>query len=139
MNGNKSLKIFNTKTNGVNDNLSKQKLILCLIGAVTGLVNGLFGGGGGMVIVPFLIYLLKYPVKTAHATAIMIILPLSVLSGLLYASYVNVDLTALFVIGGGVIFGGVLGAFLLSKFTNKWLIVIFSVIMICAGVKMMLF
>lgn len=110
-----------------------------LTGAVAGIVNGIFGGGGGMLVVPLLIYVLKYPVQKAHATAILIILPLSLLSGIIYASYVNVSVYTLLCVGAGVILGGTAGALVLSKLSSKWLIVIFSVLMALAGGKMLFF
>lgn len=110
-----------------------------ITGVLAGVVNGIFGGGGGMIVVPLLIYVLKYPVQKAHATAILIILPLSLLSGVIYSTYVNVDMTMLYTVGAGVIMGGVLGAFALSKFSSKWLVAIFSVLMAIAGGKMLLF
>lgn len=110
-----------------------------LTGAVAGIVNGIFGGGGGMLVVPLLIYVLKYPVQKAHATAILIILPLSLLSGIIYASYVNVSVYTLLCVGAGVILGGTVGALVLSKLSSKWLIVIFSVLMALAGGKMLFF
>ena len=62
----------------------KEKLYLILTGVVTGLANGFFGGGGGMIVVPLLTFLLKMKTKSAHATAIAIILPVSVISAIVY-------------------------------------------------------
>ena len=39
----------------------KNKIYCVITGICTGIVNGLFGGGGGMLVVPLLIYLVKYP------------------------------------------------------------------------------
>ena len=110
-----------------------------MIGAVSGFINGLFGAGGGMVVVPMLIKLLKFKTKPAHATAILIILPLSLVSGLLYLSFGNFNVNVGVPTSIGVIIGGVIGAFLLSKISSKWVGIIFSVLMAAAGVKMMLF
>lgn len=110
-----------------------------LTGVLAGIVNGIFGGGGGMIVVPLLIYVLKYPIQKAHATAILIILPLSLLSGIIYASYVNVSVYTLLSVGAGVVVGGTIGAISLSKFSSKWLIGIFSVLMALAGGKMLFF
>lgn len=119
---------------------NKKNKIYCVItGICTGIVNGLFGGGGGMLVVPLLIYLLKYPPKNAHATAILIILPMSILSGIIYASFGNVRPDVLWAVGVGVIGGGIIGALLLSKFSSNVLIIIFSVVMAAAGVKMLFF
>jgi len=120
-------------------NQSKQKnlfAVLCGVGA--GVANGLFGGGGGMIVVPMLTGLLKYPTKSAHATAILIILPLSIVSGLFYVAF-GIQVKVLLPVLIGVIAGGILGALLLNKISNKWITVIFAVLMAAAGVKMLLF
>lgn len=106
-------------------------------GAVAGFLNGLFGGGGGMVVVPMLIGLLGYPPKKAHATAIPVILPLSVVSGLLYAVFGNVSAEVLFPVSAGVFAGGLLGALLLKKIPTKSVVLIFSLAMLIAGVRML--
>ena len=51
---------------------SKQNLYAVMAGGLAGLVNGLFGGGGGMIVVPMLTGLLKRDPKRAHATALII-------------------------------------------------------------------
>lgn len=111
--------------------------ILC--GCLAGLVNGLFGGGGGMIIVPMLTNLLNKQENRAHATAILIILPLCIVSGLFYAAFGNLDWTVGLPVTIGVVFGGVIGALLLSKLTSKWVGIIFSIVMAGAGIKLLLF
>ena len=86
-----------------------------------------------------LIKLLNCPPKKAHATALLIILPLSITSGIIYAVFGNLNLRVGIPVGIGVVLGGVIGAFLLSKLSTKWVIIIFSVVMAGAGVKMLLF
>lgn len=108
-------------------------------GGLAGFFNGLFGGGGGMVVVPMLIYLLRKNPKTAHATAILIILPLSVLSGIFYASFGSFDFTAGIPVSVGVIIGGIVGALLLSKLSSKRIMFIFALAMAVAGVKLLFF
>jgi uncharacterized membrane protein YfcA len=127
------------KTEKQIDKLKNQKLFSVLIGAISGFINGLFGAGGGMIVVPMLINLLKFRTKQAHATAILIILPLSFVSGILYLSFGNFNVNVGVPTSIGVILGGGVGAFLLSKISSKWVGVIFSVLMAVAGVKMMLF
>lgn len=117
----------------------KRKVFAIITGVLAGLINGVFGGGGGMIVVPMLVYFLKHEQKKAHATAILIILPLSIVSGLFYAAFGNFNLRVGLPAGIGVIIGGVLGAFLLSKLSSKWVTIIFSIMMAAAGVKMLLF
>lgn len=117
----------------------KRIMYSLVIGGVAGFLNGLFGGGGGMIVVPLLMWMLKLESKVAHATAILIILPLSITSGLFYASFGNLDLSVLIPAGVGVVGGGIVGAFLLKKLSSKWVVIIFSIVMAVAGAKMLLF
>ena len=117
----------------------KSNIYSILGGLISGFINGLFGGGGGMIIVPLLTMLLKYESQKAHATAILIILPLSLLSGLFYAYFGTLNLSVALPVSIGVTLGGVLGAFLLSKLSSKWLVLIFSFVMAGAGIKMIFF
>ena len=130
------------KTNGVKKNTAKTKnsiFISIITGAVAGLINGLFGGGGGMVVVPMLTKLLKYKSKNSHATAILIILPLSIISGALYLTFGNFEFSIGIPVIIGIIAGGVFGAILLSKLSSKWVMIIFSIVMAIAGGKMLFF
>ena len=116
-----------------------QKAKLGVSGAAAGLVNGLFGGGGGMLVVPMLTFLSKMPVKNAHATAILIILPVSALSGILYAAFGNFSLSSGLPVSAGVLAGGIAGAFLLKKLSAKWVSAVFALVMLAAGLKMLFF
>ena len=130
----------NNRENLSNKLSKKAKNIITIVGgAFAGVVNGLFGGGAGMIIVPLLIFLLGYQTKVAHATAILIVLPLSLLSGLFYAYFGTLRLLVALPVSIGVTVGGVIGAFLLSKLSSKWIILVFSVVMVLAGLKMIFF
>ncbi len=122
-----------------NKKTNKNKLVSILTGAVAGLINGLFGGGGGMVVVPMLTKLLKFNSKNSHATAILIILPLSIVSGILYLSFGKFSLEIGLPVIAGIIIGGIIGAILLSKLSSKWVMIIFSIVMAVAGGKMLFF
>lgn len=117
----------------------KNKFLLILSGLGIGLINGLFGGGGGMICVPVLIYLINLPVKKAHATAIAVILPLCIASGLLYFTFFKIDWTVALYTGIGVFAGGTVGALVLKKIPNKIILIIFSALMIAAGIKLLFF
>ena len=85
------------------------------IGLVTGLVNGLFGSGGGTLVVPALVFLLGVDDYKAHATAISIILPLSIVSTIIYVSKDSIP----FKIAIPVAIGGVVGSYIGAKTLNK--------------------
>lgn len=117
----------------------KKKLYLILTGVVTGAVNGFFGGGGGMIVVPLLTFLLKTETKKAHATAIAIILPISVVSAIVYFFKGSFDFSAGIPSGIGVVAGGIAGAWLLGKLSSKLITRIFAVVMLAAGIKLLFF
>lgn len=119
------------------EKVNGRDIILCtVIGLVTGLANGLFGSGGGTIAVPAMVHFLKADEHKAHATAISVILPLTLVSSVFYISkgYVDWWLTLKVTIGG--LAGGYIGAKLLNKCSDKLLRKIFALFMAVAGVKM---
>ncbi len=114
-------------------------IIVCLCGVLVGLISGLFGGGGGMIAVPVLTRILKKPQKIAHATAILVILPVTIISGIMYSVFGNFDKAVVLPTTIGVIIGGVLGAICLKKISNKFVKIIFSLVMFFFGVKLLFF
>lgn len=107
-----------------------------LIGIVTGLANGLFGSGGGTVVVPCMEKYLDIDAHKSHATAIAIILPLSVLSAIIYIFKADVPWIETAVVSAGGIAGGFVGAKLLNKISGRWLHIIFGSAMLAAAVRM---
>lgn len=111
-----------------------------LIGLVTGFANGLFGSGGGTIVVPAMERFLGLEEHKAHATAIAIILPLSILSLIIYlwkTGLGEVWNIALWASAGGLV-GGVVGARLLSRVSGLWLHRIFGAFMLAAAVRLIL-
>ncbi len=117
----------------------KKIAFLILTGALTGAVCGLFGGGGGMIVVPMLSILLAFKIKEAHATAIAIILPITLISGVIQIISGNYGLKVGIPTLIGSVLGGALGGVLLKKISNNWLVKIFAVIMFVAGLKLLVF
>ena len=81
-------------------------LILLLIGLLAGVISGFLGIGGGIVIIPALVYLLGYSQQNAQGTSLGLLLPpIGVLAVLNYhkAGYVNIKAAAImcltFIIG----------------------------------------
>ncbi len=117
----------------------KDKLLLTATGILAGVANGFFGGGGGMLVVPMLTLLLKRETKRAHATAILIILPITIISGIIYAMFGSFDMGVGLPSGAGVVVGGIVGAFLLKKIKSGIVGKIFAFVILAAGVKMLFF
>lgn len=108
-------------------------------GIMVGLVNGFFGGGGGMLCVPLLEKVLGEPTKKAHATAIIIILPISIASAVMYLVNGYFSLWGTLSVSGGVIVGGIAGALLLKKLPAFAVGIIFALMMIGVGLKLTFF
>ena len=101
-------------------------------GAVVGAANSLFGGGGGMIAVP-LLNQMGLEQKRAHATAILVILPVCVLSFVLYLWRGLYDFSVLIPTAIGVTAGGLLGAKLLGKMPVKIVNLVFAALQLAAG------
>ena len=121
------------------DSKSKAKKWALIIscGMLIGFVNGFFGGGGGMISVPLLERVLKIDNKKSHATAMAVILPLSIVSAIIYGLNTSIDWINLSFVTIGVTAGGIIGAFLLNKLNNKVIRIIFIIIMLSAGIRML--
>jgi uncharacterized membrane protein YfcA len=96
-------------------------LPLALLGALTGMLSGLFGIGGGVVLVPILVMLLGFPQRLAAGTSVAAILPAAVVGGIGYAVQGNVDWIAAVALAVGVIGGAQLGSFLLARVPTAFL------------------
>jgi len=112
-----------------------KKWLLILCGALVGGVNGLFGGGGGMIAVPALTGIIKLSQKEAHATAILVILPVTAISAAVYLFNGNVNYSLFVPCVIGVAAGGAVGAGIMSKLSSPALIMIFAAVMLAAGLK----
>ena len=106
-----------------------------LVGIIAGLINGFFASGGGMILVPAFLYLLKMPEKEARATSVFCILPITAVSSFFYfkANYINWKISLLCAIGG--IIGGYIGAKLLKKINEKYLKIFFIFFLIYTSYK----
>lgn len=113
-------------------------LLNVLLSALIGCVNGFFGGGGGMLCVPFLEKAAGLPTKKAHATAIAVIAPITLFSACVYLFKGAAPFPQLWYSVGGVTAGGIAGALLLKKLPS-WLVGgVFALMMMAAGIKLMI-
>ncbi len=111
-------------------------LLSLFIGLFSGFVNGLFGSGGGTIVVPSLVFVLGFAQYKAHATALFIILPLSILSSLIYMLNQSINYPITLKISLGAMVGGYIGAKILNRIPNIYLKKIFGTFMIIAAIRM---
>ena len=105
-------------------------------GGAVGIVNGVFGGGGGMIAVPLLERIERRGTAAAHATAILIILPVSFVSAVLYLINGYFDAELFIAVSLGVTFGGFLGARALNLMSAGEATLLFAAVMFAAGIRM---
>lgn len=115
-----------------------KKIMLLLLGGMIGFINGFFGGGGGMICVPTLEKALKLDNKRAHATAIAVIFPLSLISCAIYIFKGSIQSLPLLTVGLGVLAGGIAGSISLKYIPAKVLRIIFAIIMFVGGVRLVI-
>ena len=118
------------------ENVSLWKCLLARLAA--GFVNGFFGAGGGMVLVPLLIWLVGLPDKLAFSSAISIILPLCIVSLVIYGRHDMLPLSdALpYLLGGAG--GGVLAGLWFQKVPAKWLHLALGALILLGGVRLLI-
>lgn len=112
-----------------------KKCMVAILGGIVGFVNGMLGGGGGSLVVPLYQSALDMETKHAHANAIVTILPLCLVSGIIYMLRGETDYVSLGYVSLGVVVGGVVGAVLLKKLSSSLLSGVFYVIMLYAGIR----
>ena len=106
------------------------------LGAICGLINGLLGAGGGAAAVIALKRWVKIEEKRAHATALAVMLPMSIVSAVVYLRGAQLQILPLILITTGGLAGGWLGAKWLGKISLPWLNRIFGAVMVLAAVRM---
>ena len=106
-----------------------------LTGIIAGGINGLFGAGGGLFLVPLLIGYIGLEEKRAFATSVAIILPLCLLSVAVYFMRGGLNLTAAwpYLLGGTL--GGWVGGKLFKGVRMDWLRRGFGLLLIYGGVR----
>ena len=116
--------------------MKKQRSWAAPVGGVcTGLLNGLFGSGGGMIAVPFL-RMSGLDEKAAHATSVGVLCALSSISAGMYLWRGSVSVQDAFPYLPGALLGSVTGAWLMPRIPVKWLKRIFALLMIYGGFRM---
>ncbi len=110
--------------------------LIAIGGFIAGFINGLLGAGGGIIIVFVLSRLIKDEVtpRDIFANALCIMLPISVLSCIIYVLNGNANFEGFLPFLIPAIAGGLLGAILLSKINTDFLKKLFAVLVAISGI-----
>lgn len=114
-------------------------IILVLIGITAGILSGFIGIGGGIIIVPGLIYLLGFTQIQAQGTSLALMLPpIGILAFMHYYKAGNVDLKVAGVVAVTFVVGGFFGAKLAHKLDQNIVKITFGVIMLLISIKLII-
>ncbi|MBS1489404.1 MAG: sulfite exporter TauE/SafE family protein [Bacteroidetes bacterium] len=116
----------------------KTYLILLGLGCAAGIISGLIGIGGGVILIPSLIFILGYSQHTAEGTTLAAMIPpIGLLAAWVYYRQGHVDMKAAGLIALGFFVGGYYGAKLANQFSSETLQKIFGIILMILGLKML--
>jgi uncharacterized protein len=107
-------------------------------GALAGLTAGLFGVGGGIVIVPPLVAFTALSQHQAHATSLAAIVPIAAVAGTRFAIEGSVDWSAAALLSVGTLLGAPVGAWLLARSSARALNVAFGAFMLIVAARLLL-
>ena len=114
-------------------------LLAAIIGLVGGVASGLFGVGGGIVMVPAMMYFLGLPIKTAVGTSLVVIIPTTLVGSIKHFQMGNVQLATVFSLAPTAILGGFLGAWLTSQLSDLSLKRMFGGFLVAVGIRLLFF
>lgn len=116
----------------------RKNFIYIAAGILAGVLNGLFGAGGGLILVPMLVRAAKLEVEKALPTSIAVVLPMCIVSCIQRYSLQHFELSMLWPYLAGGLAGGVIGGLTFKAIPKIWLRRILGLFILYAGVKMIL-
>ncbi|MFV0441347.1 MAG: TSUP family transporter [Lachnospirales bacterium] len=108
-----------------------------LVSFIVGFINGIFGSGAGSLLVPFLKRGYSLDDKEAHATSILIILTISIVTIFFIYNSSKVDFYEIIYLSIGGVVGGTISGVLLKRLRNDYLNKLFALLLIFVGGKML--
>ncbi len=112
--------------------------ILLIVGLVAGMLSGLIGVGGGIIIVPALIYFVGFTQKEAQGTSLgLLLLPIGILAVLNYYNKGLIDARVVGIMAIGFLLGGFVGSKMALVISEGALKKIFAVVLFYTGLKML--
>jgi len=115
-------------------------LILVVIGIVGGILSGMFGVGGGIIIVPALVFFIGMSQHEAQGTSLgLMLLPIGILAAMNYFKSGNLDIRAGLIIALAFVIGGYFGSKIALGIQEVTLKRIFGVMMLFVSIKLIFF
>jgi uncharacterized protein len=111
-------------------------LKLAVTGTLAGLFSGLFGVGGGTVMVPLLVLWLGYDERTATGTSLAAIVVIAAFATIAQGAYGNVDVLKGVLIGVPAVGGVLFGTWLQQRVRTETIGLLFALLMIAVAVDL---
>lgn len=113
-------------------------LLLFIIGFTSGMLSGLFGLGGGLIIVPALVYFLAFTQKQAQGTSLgVLLLPVGILAVMKYYKDGFIDVRFVLLLSAGFLVGGYYGSKLALTLSDAVLKKLFAIVLLIVAVKIL--
>ena len=112
-------------------------MLLAGIGVGAGVLSGLFGVGGGIILVPAMVLLAGMAQQRASATSLASIVPIAAVGAIIFGSADSVDLPAALVLTVGSLVGVQIGTRLMARIGDDRLRIGFAVFMIAVALTML--
>jgi uncharacterized membrane protein YfcA len=122
----------------VADSSPARLLTLTAIGTLAGLFSGLFGVGGGSVIVPLLILWLGYEERSATGTSLAAIVFIAAFGAATQALYGNVHVLDAVLIGVPAVGGVLIGTWLQQRLAKRLIALLFAAVLVASAVELVL-
>jgi uncharacterized membrane protein YfcA len=108
------------------------------VGVLAGFLSGLFGIGGGIIMVPAMVLVAGLAQHNAAATSLAAIIPIAVVGALIFGGARSVDLPAAAALAVGSLAGVQVGSRVMGRFSEYWLRISFAAFIVCVAVAMLL-
>ena len=113
-------------------------LVLILVGLAAGTLSGLVGVGGGIIIVPALVFFLGFSQQAAQGTSLgLLLLPAGILAVINYYKQGFIDLKVVGIMCAAFVFGGWLGSKLALSLSQDVVRKVFAVVLFYSAFKML--
>lgn len=109
---------------------------LFVVGTVAGAFSGLFGVGGGTVIVPLLVFWLAYGEREATGTSLAAIVIIAAVAAGLQGAYGNVDVAKAALVGVPAVGGVLLGTWLQQRVHTEWINFTFAILLVAVAIQL---
>ncbi|MBA2250647.1 MAG: sulfite exporter TauE/SafE family protein [Chitinophagaceae bacterium] len=115
-------------------------IILILVGIASGILGGLVGVGGGIIIVPSLVYFLGFSQKTAQGTSLgILLLPIGILGVWQFYKAGYVDMRTVWLVSLGFLAGSYFGSKIALSLPQDTVKKIFAILLLLVAFKMLFF